>query len=326
MWTFPMGEFQPVDLARFRQLYAVYGLLCLPSFAWVADYPDSLFAPPVGPLGLFDGFPSAWVLYGLEIAVAVCFAALLIGVRVAVASVAATVLMVVGYGLTYSLGKIDHNILFVLTPGMLAIAGWSGRRPVSQLAMRLWAFMVALAMLSAGLSKAEAGWLDPSTQAVRGSLAGFRHVADRSGPLADHALGLPDWSWLWEPMDIAAVTLECGLVLVVFSWIWFRRALALLCVFHLSVALMFGIVFAVNVLAYGAFVRWGRVTRWPSVAAPAWVVPALGVGIWGVARVVHPEPIVVWLVVGVGAALGVRCLLPGVVWRIDAEGTALTRR
>ena len=47
--------FQPADLARYRVLFAAYGLLTLPSFACVAAFPDSVFRPPPGLAALFSG-------------------------------------------------------------------------------------------------------------------------------------------------------------------------------------------------------------------------------------------------------------------------------
>lgn len=270
-----MSPVDAVDLARLRVVYALYGLLTLPSFAWVADYPDAAYRPRLGPMLLFGGFPDAWVLHVLELLVAGCFLALLAGRWVTAASWVATGAMVLGYGFTYSLGKVDHNILYVLAPAVLAVAGWSGDRVVRGWVLRLWAFIIGLGMLAAGLGKVEAGWLDPTTQAVRSSLVVFVKVADRGGPLGDLLLGVTGSPLLWEPMDVSAVVLECALIVAVLSWLWFRRLLALLCVFHLSVWSLFGISFMSNVLAYAAFVRFGRLRWWPRPSN----LQALGVGL-----------------------------------------------
>lgn len=290
------------DLARFRVIYATCGLLLVPSFAWVAQYPDSMYMPPLGPARLFDGFPDAWVLHALEVVLAVAFAALLVGWRVGLASVVATMVMVVGYGFTYSLGKIDHNVLFILTPAVMAAAGWSGRGAVRPVVLRLWAFSVGLAMLSAGLTKVLVGWLDPGTHATFGSALMFVHAYDRSGPLTTLALR-SDAGWMWEPLDIAAVALECGLILTVFSWVWFRRALALLCLFHVGVLLLLGIPFGLNVLAYAAFVPWSRV-RVPDLRVPVWAVLPVGVGAWAAHQLVTPDKAVSVALVLVGGLVG----------------------
>src|SRR5687768_18063707 len=110
-----------------------------------------MYAPPPGPMQLFGGFPDAWVLHALELVLAAVFVALLVGYRVGLTSVTATVTMVLGYGFAYSLGKIDHNVLFILTPVVLAAAGWCGRGTVRPVVLRLWAFAIGLALLSAGL-------------------------------------------------------------------------------------------------------------------------------------------------------------------------------
>jgi hypothetical protein len=221
---------------------------------------------------LLDGPPAPWLLTGLEVLLALTMAALLLGRWVTASSILATAIMAAGSGITYGFGKIDHNILLVLTPAVMALVGWSGKRQPSALAMHLWAFAIGLAMLSAGLVKALVGWLDTSTHAVRAALTVFTYLDDRHGPLAKLALNLlPPPAW--ELMDWATVLLECALVVSVLSWSWFRRVLAVLCIFHLAVGLMFGIVFAGNVVAYGAFVRWRR-ARLPD-RVPPWAVLVL---------------------------------------------------
>ena len=306
--------FQPADLARYRVMFAAYGLLTLPSFAWVSAFPDSVFRPPPGPAALFSGLPDAWVLYLLEALLAIALVALLLGVRIWMASITATLAMSVGFGLTDSLGKIDHNALFVLAPVVMAFAGWAGNKPVREWVMRLWAFAIGLAMLSAGLMKVSAGWLDPGTHATRGSVAVFTHVFDRGGPFAELALRNAS-ALFWEPMDFAAVALECGLILTVFSWKWFRRALAVLCLFHLGVLCLFDIPFGLNVVVYAAFFPWSAL-RLPDLAPlkAVWVVPT-GVAIWGLHLVVHPEFVVAAATVVLGAALGAGHLWRSVVGR-----------
>lgn len=310
-----MSPVDALDLARLRAVYALYGLVTLPSFAWVADFPSNAFAPPLGVMQLFGGFPPEWVLHVMEAAVAACFLALLAGYRVVWASWVATCIMLVGFGFTYSLGKIDHNILFVLTPAVLAMAGWSGRGEANAVVLRLWAFVIGLGLLGAGLPKVVAGWLDPTTQAVRSSLVVFAKVSDRSGPAGDVALRASSSPLLWEPLDVTAVVLECGLVLAVLSWLWFRRLLAVLCLFHLAVWMLFGISYASNLVAYAAFVRFGRCAWWPQPTRAR----AIGVGLIAVALAK----------VGLGSALDVGLLVLGAtvaIWHLARTLTSQRAR
>lgn len=251
-----------IDLGRYRVLYAAAMLLMLPSFTWLADYPDALYQPPPGPFRLLDGFPAGWVLAGLGLLVAVSMGCLLAGTWVRAASWAATVSMLVGHGLSYSLGKIDHNLLVVVTPVVMLAAGWAPGSLTRPWVLRLWAFTIGTAMLTAGLSKLFGGWLDPSSHAVQGYV--FQQV---------YAFDLTQWlgrpmthvaaAWVWEPMDWAAVVLECSVViLAVLGLRWFRLGIALLALFHLGVMLMLNISFAGSVIVYAAFIPWGslRVT------------------------------------------------------------------
>lgn len=269
-----------VDLARYRIVYAALTLAFLPTFSWVAEYPDSLFAPPAGLLGLFDGFPPREVLVALELLLVLSLAALVIGLWVNVASIVASGTLLIGSGFTFSLGKIDHIILLSLAPIFLAAAGWDGRRRVSEWVLRLFAYVIGLSVLSAGLAKLLGGWLDPTTHATREWAAAYEGWGS-AGPLSDSLLSLRS-GWLWEPMDVAAVALECGLILLVVNWRAFRAGLALLAIFHVAVWLLFGIIYAFNVLVYAAFVPWGRV-RWWSASPPRWLLVPIAAGAWAIA-------------------------------------------
>jgi hypothetical protein len=68
---------------------------------------------------------------------------------------------------------------------------------------------------------------------------------------------------LWEGLDWITIMLECSVILCVLSWKSWRVVLAILSLFHLAIAISLGIYFSGNVLAYGAFISWGKV-RLPS--------------------------------------------------------------
>lgn len=267
------GDLTLVAIARFRILYALIGVLLLPSFSWVAAYPDTWFHAPIGPMMLFDAFPSVLFLNGLELALAIAYACLLLGWRTTTASWAVTLVSFVGYGFVYSLGKIDHGILFVILPPVMALAGWGARLSVDSLRredapsdelatqwpLRGFALLTGIAFLTAALPKLGAGWLSLETQAVQATLFRQYYVHGRDEYLAEVFVGLSN-RWLWESMDYFAVGLEAGFVVAaLLAWRAWRAVCAVAVLFHVGVLLMMNIAFFVNVVAYAAFVRFDLV-------------------------------------------------------------------
>ena len=260
------------SLAGFRIIYATISLLLLPDFSWVASWPDSMYNPPPGPMQLFSGFAPEIVLRVLEAAFAVCLVAILIGWRTRLFSGLAVGVAMAGFGFTYGLGKIDHDILLVLIPGAMALAGWGDRLSVDavrrggraapaegaeQWPLRLFALVIGLAFMTAALPKVNGGWLAWDSHAVQAMQA--RHYLSNgaqgllAGPFFHYNSGI-----FWEAMDIATIALEAGMLLAVLNWRSTRVAFAIATTFHLGVWLLMTIPFVMNVIAYGFVVRWDR--------------------------------------------------------------------
>ncbi|WP_127129779.1 hypothetical protein [Georgenia sp. SYP-B2076] len=269
------GDFTLTSLARYRIVYGVIALLTLPDFSWAAIFPDSMFIPPPGPLMLFSGFPPEGVLRGLEAVLAACLVAILLGWHTRAASFLAVLVQMVGFGFTYSLGKIDHDILLVLLPAAMALAGWGDRMSLDavrrrsrgaaepperarQWPLRLYALMIGLAFLTAALPKIRGGWLDPTTQAVQGHQVRQYYTNGNDQLLAPFFLHF-DHPVFWELVDIATIVLEAGMILFVLSWVSTRAGFAVAATFHLGVWLMMNIAFFMNVVTYGFVVAWDRV-------------------------------------------------------------------
>ncbi len=266
------GDITRTSLAGFRILYATISLLVLPDFSWVAAWPDSMYNPPPGPMQLFTGFPPEIVLQVLEAAFAVCLVAILIGWQTRTFSFLAVGVAMAGFGFTYGLGKIDHDILLVLVPGAMALAGWGDRLSVDALRrhdrpapperaeqwpLRLFALLIGLAFLTAALPKINGGWLAWDSHAVQAMQA--RHYLSNG---AQHLLAGPFFHFnnpvFWELMDIATIALEAGMLLAVLNWRSTRVAFAVATTFHLGVWLLMTIPFVMNVIAYAFIVPWDR--------------------------------------------------------------------
>lgn len=338
------GPFTARDLAIYRILFAVLILVRVPRFRIIDAYPDSLYHPPPGPFLLLTGFPPAGTMVGIEIALSVVLVALALGYRTTMASIAATLLLLYGYGTFYSLGKIDHNIFLVILPGVLLFARWGDalsidsvlarrraaglrRAPVTtipQWPLRLLAVLIGLGFLTAAIPKIFYGWLDPRTQAVRGVLQKEYYVNGRTDLLAPYALDMSS-RFLWELGDIFAVAIEVAFIVCVIRWRAFRVVIAAAALFHLGVLLTMNIFFVSNVLVYGAFVSWSAlrpVKVPPGRASPlgaARPVQPVGSTWWHIAAVVT-------IVVGGAGIWGLRQVasFPPTSWMIMIVGALVS--
>lgn len=270
------GDASTGDVAIYRIIFAALALLTYPRLQRLSEYPADLFDPPPGPFALLPALPSLPILSALEIAIVVALALLLVGAFTRVTSIAAGLLLMIAFGFTYSFGKVDHTILLVAVPLIMAWSGWGDALSVdaarggganlparaAQWPLRLLALVIGLGFLTAALAKILTGWLNPFTQATQGHFLVKFLFEDKTAWFAPLAYSV-NTPWLWEPLDWLTVILELAILVSVLRWRWFRTAIAIAALFHLGVVLLFNISFNVNVLAYGAFVAWGHVFSRP---------------------------------------------------------------
>lgn len=292
-----------LDLALFRILFAAFLLLNPRRAEFALALPEIAWDPPWGPFRLLDAPPPEWLLTAVSALVALAAALLLVGLFTRTSSLAVAFLQLFLYGVTYSYGKIDHTILVLLAPALLAWSGWGDRWSIDALrghlperhgwAQRLLAIAIGLGFLTAAIPKIRGGWLDLETQATRGHfLAQWFHGRDTDfGPL----LYAADWPIAWEVLDLATVAIELGLLAAALNWRAFRLALAVATLFHLGVLITLDIAFYSNVLVYGAFVSWTAVLAIGQRATlPRWVSRAARAG-WPVALLVVVSAAGSWL-------------------------------
>lgn len=318
------GDLTVHDIAWFRVIYSAGLLLTLQPISRLSRRSGDPFDPPPGPIMLFESLPPHAMLQGLAIVTAVLAGFLLLGLHTRTVSILLALALMTGFGLTYSFGKIDHTIVVVLVPAMMAFSRWgdtlsldAGSKPrdaerdVAQWPMRLLAVMIALSFVTAGWAKFRSGWLDLDTHAVQGHFARGYFTGGRTNWLAPDLIDLR-LGRLWEVADWLTVGLELGLILTVVSWRLFRVAVAVTTLFHLGVLLVINIAFSWNLMGYAAFYRWA------SILPPAFdirilrslgyvVATAVGVGMYAWHEAVGPEfqYDVRTSMVFLGAALGV---------------------
>ncbi|MDX1872743.1 hypothetical protein SBI67_11460 [Mycolicibacterium sp. 120266] len=312
------GPFTPADLGICRIIYAISALFIVPDIAWLGRYPDFMFHAPPGPLRLFSGFPSPGVLIGLELLRSLTLILLGMGLWTRFVSLAAAVMLFVTYGLMYCLGKVDHTILLLLVPLVLAFADWGNRYsvdayrrggatvPQRQWPLRLLALLIGWGFFTAALTKLLTGWLSWSSQAARGYFVLGFLTEGRTYWLADW-LAAHDMRAVWELVDWLTVIFEFAFLLAMPWWRAFRTVLAVATTFHLGVLLTMGIDFSSAVVAYGAFVSWSVIARWIGDSAVGRFVAQIGPARLGRSGVLAGS----WLcVLGIGVLAWVLMISP----------------
>lgn len=253
-------------LAILRIAYASWILLLPVDVMWMADIPDGFINPRPGLFMFVSSAPDWGVLFAIS-AIRIVLAVLLaVGLFTVPVSIALTCCMILVSGLSYSYSKVDHFILFELTPVFLAFAGWGRRCSVDALRRRtspkgargsglpvlLFAMTIGWAMLSAAAPKMLGGWMDPSRQATRGYIARDIAVGVKPGILGEWILSI-DFTPFWKAMDYATLVVEAGLIFFVFTPLLYRLWLLLLSFFHIGVYLMLDISFIDYALVYAVF-------------------------------------------------------------------------
>src|SRR5688572_10454176 len=112
-----------------RQLFAI-GLLVAfwPQWLWVSGVASSFYQPQLGLASLFSAPPGQWFFVLLNAIGIIATVGLLFGRGVTAASVGLPIVLWVGNSFEYSFGKIDHDILLLVTPIVGALMGWGGQR------------------------------------------------------------------------------------------------------------------------------------------------------------------------------------------------------
>ncbi len=272
-------------LSLFRILFAfpIVFFSSGPRALWVTQYPDLFFFPP-RPLSLLDctgtvqlgiicGFPSYWLILFLELGAALTAVFLLFGYWTVPTSILFTIFLITLNTFRYSFGKIDHDILFVVTPTILSFSGWGNYFSIDAMRGRKteWSypsyslFFLALAIgagfLSAGFPKA-VNWIDfnLSTSGVRSWVVNNYFVNGRTDLLAP-IFAFTTNVYFWEAMDYVAVAFEVGLALSVMYRPALNRFLVIAVFFHLMNYLMLNIPFALHLPIYAAFLPWKKVVK-----------------------------------------------------------------
>ncbi len=271
-WIFDSFPLRAEVLALCRIFYAVYVLFFVAQRTdWVAGFPQVFFRPPLSFARLFTDFPPESFFHAVNVLSVVLLLMLLVGYQTRLASIAWTLLVLVFTTFSHSLGKIDHMILFTVTPLVLSFSNWgaafsmdahSGRtsRQVQAWPLTVLALLIGFTMFTSGWWKAISSWLDPGTQAIQSKLAHNFFAREQSDLLAPFFLSV-EAAWFWELLDWLIVGFEFLFFLAVFSPRWFRVWVWLAVIFHLSVLLMLNIDFSIHMTVYLPFFPWNTFSK-----------------------------------------------------------------
>ncbi len=300
------NSFQPSarGLASYRIFYAAFALLIVApghdvyaSLTGFVGLPASMFAPPPGPMQLFSGFPPRFAAEAIHLLLNISLAALLLGYRTRLSSVTTGVLFLILFGFTYSIGKINHNILFVLVPFVMSASSWGSALSIDSIRrieadeprdrglskstkgraeswpLMLLGMIVGFAIFTAGFAKILGGWLDPTTHAAYGHVLKNVLVRGRAALFAPEIVSIES-GFIWETVDYLTVFFEIGFLAACAH----RRALRLFAglavLFHFGVMMSMNIAYAFNLAVYAAFADWDRLVgtlqRHSRYAATSW--------------------------------------------------------
>lgn len=275
-WIFNSYHPTVQGLALFRMFAALMFLFFLMPdatiYAELANFPDDFFSPPPGPMMLFSSFPPVWFFYMIHAFLVISWLAVLLGYKTHKASLAAALFMLILLGFIFSIGKVNHQMLLVLLPAIMAFSNWGGtfsldaqisgeKAEANGWPLTLLALFIGFMMFTAGFPKILGGWLNGDTLAARGHLFNQYFVRGRTELLSGFMVEI-NVPVVWSLLDWATVLFETGFLIAVLRAGWTRLFVCFAVLFHFSTMLTLNIAFLVNFPAYAAFLPWDKIHHW----------------------------------------------------------------
>ena len=272
-WIFESYQPTVQGLALFRIFASMLILFFLmPDATYyfdLASFPDDFFTPPPGPMMFFDSFPPAWVFFLIHGLLALSWICILFGYKTQIASIAAAIFMLILLGFIFSIGKVNHQMLIIILPLLMAFSNWGGaysldahlsgkRAKANGWTLTLLALFIGFMMFTAGFPKILGGWLDIDTFATKGHLLNQYFVRGRTELLSGYMVSM-NLPWMWGMLDWATVIFETGFLIAVLRAGWTRLFVSFAVFFHFSTMLTLNIAFLVNFPAYAVFLPWGKI-------------------------------------------------------------------
>jgi len=235
----------------------------------LASFPDDFFTPPPGPMMFFDSFPPAWFFFFIHGLLVLSWICILFGYKTQKASIAAAIFMLILLGFIFSIGKVNHQMLIIILPLVMAFSNWGGaysidaqlsgkRAKANGWTLTLLALFIGFMMFTAGFPKILGGWLSGDTLATKGHLLNQYFVRGRTELLSGFMVDM-NVPWVWSLLDWVTVIFETGFLIAVLRAGWTRLFVSFAVFFHFSTMLTLNIAFLVNFPAYAAFLPWDKI-------------------------------------------------------------------
>src|SRR5690606_1404527 len=176
-WAARFGPFTLGGLGLFRVFFASWRIVFdLPAVGWAANLPNAVYDPPPSLAALLSEFPPAPVLHGLDVLAVALMMCILFGYHTNLSFILFVATLLALNHVRFSFGKVEHDIVLLLLPLVMAFSGCGERyslderrrrtasRPVPSESMSRWpvpmmAGLVAFGFATAALPKA-IGWID----------------------------------------------------------------------------------------------------------------------------------------------------------------------
>jgi hypothetical protein len=267
-WIFKSYSIPAAGLACCRIFYASYTLFFAAGrMDWIGGFPQVFYkAPPYSFAALFTGFPPPFFFHVINLLFVGLLIMILVGWKTKIASIAFSILAVLATSFIFSLGKIDHIILFTVTPFIMAFTNWGsvwsidGSQPSAKHQIESWpitllSLIIGFTMFTSGYWKAISSWLDLNSLAIQSKLYSNFYARNRTDLLADYFIEIRN-PIIWELADWAIVLYEILFIIVIISPVLFRFWISICVIFHLVVLLMLNIDFSIHMVAFAPFINY----------------------------------------------------------------------
>lgn len=266
-WIFDAYKMPDKYLALCRISYAIFNLFFLFhfNFAWISEYPDAFYHAKPGITFFFDDFPSVWVLYGLNIILAIFNFCLLFGYKTKWTSIFITLSLITAFSFVFAFGNTYHVILWIIFPAVMSFSNWGAaisldalkkeNKPAEYWPISLMSILIGFAFFTSGFAKFMGGWLNTENSASWQYFHIVRSKVGRHLYLSDFTASIQN-PIFWEISDWLVVGLEIGILVAIFRPSIFRTFICFATFFHFVNVLMLNISFGIHIAIFMVFINW----------------------------------------------------------------------
>lgn len=234
-----------------KALYVVASLTIYkqPSISKLSQLDPELFFPPPGPFQLFSGFPDTSSIVAIEnLIMLLLIIYIFLPLKNLFIPLIICSLKVLISGLSYSLGHISHDLLYLVFP-LIIYFSYKDIINKNYRYYKILSTFLGLYFLQSGLSKLFSFWLALESSSVVDWLLYYKYFYNVISPTAELIIGLPIFG---ELLDWITVLTEIivGLLFLTKKLSVIKYLIPFLIVFNYSILLVFRIDFSKNYFLY----------------------------------------------------------------------------